>query len=97
MNLQREIPMVAMVGTRTRLSVSQSWREGPYFRGSTIATIAKPDCKPHAEADGFAMNDRRAIEDHPRQEASARSRRHRIAGKEHRRTRALTSGCHHLA
>jgi hypothetical protein len=52
-NLQSEIAMVAMVGMHTRLSVSQSRCEGPYFRGSTIATIAKSDCKPHAEADGF--------------------------------------------
>ncbi len=53
MNLQYEIAMVAVVGIRTRLSASQSWCEGPYFRGSTIATIAKSDCRPHAEAGGF--------------------------------------------
>jgi hypothetical protein len=42
-----------MAETRPRVSVSQSRCEGPYFRGSTIATIAKSDCKPHAETDGF--------------------------------------------
>ena len=52
MNLQSDIAMVAMVGTRTRLSVSQSRCEGPCFWGSTIATIAKSDCRPHAQ-DGF--------------------------------------------
>jgi hypothetical protein len=42
-----------MAGTRPRLSVSKNWCEGPYFPGSTIATIAKSDCRPHAEVDGF--------------------------------------------
>ena len=62
MNLQSEIAMVAMVGTRPRLSVSQSWCEGPYFPGSTIATILKSDCKPRAEVNGSSPLRRRANE-----------------------------------
>ena len=54
MNLQYEIAMVAMVGTRPSVPGLQSKTyDGPYFPGSTIATIAESHCKSHAEAERF--------------------------------------------